>query len=535
MSAKFLEALRKKAYKFAMEERPDEAREILNQIKIVENQMKKSEQKKTGIETVTTADTLEQRPVLDLVTQRLKKEQELLKVQGDRAKKFKNKGVNDPYYDRYIKEDSPFGNANTWDEYQEAINDYAMREANILGSHPAFKDRPYDFRLEAATNYLNRSANKDILNKKLYINYGGKNINDVGGYTTNTPKELQDQENFNVYADDLLDNFKAGNDVIPYKGKDGLVYTNADEINRVKQVEEREALDKLRADKEAILKEHEYVKQAYRSNYDPTLKPDFRREGNTNYKTKVYNRLKKGTYIKRNFNGQPILDKNGKVQVLDWTKQRDLLEINVQREKDMKTPPGVKKLIYIPPKIPNLEKGHELMKIRRQAILDADDRVNLKQIQYPTFFTTEPRNKIHIRLEEDLVQVLEQIKNLSSTLLRSKESSTILKQLKDTKDMIVKDMKILGLESRVLNEKTGKFRAYGQAFYDSGQLINSLKGIKKFNYLGNKDFDIRIGKDGKPKDLNRNIQNVDGEFVLPDGFEDGGFASFEEVLEYNNV
>ncbi len=31
-----------------------------------------------------------------------------------------------------------------------------------------------------------------------------------------------------------------------------------------------------------------------------------------------------------------------------------------------------------------------------------------------------------------------------------------------------------------------------------------------------------------------NIQNVDGEFVLPDGFEDGGFASFEEVLEYNN-
>jgi hypothetical protein len=130
--------------------------------------------------------------------------------------------------------------------------------------------------------------------------------------------------------------------------------------------------------------------------------------------------------------------------------------------------------------------------------------------------------------------VLDQIKNLSSTLLRSKESSAILKQLKDTKDMIVEDMKILGLESRILNEKTGKFRAYGKAFYEPGQLVTSLNGIKKFNYLGNKEFDIRIGKDGKPTDLNRNIKNVDGDFVLPDGFEDGGFASFEEVLEYNN-
>jgi len=103
----------------------------------------------------------------------------------------------------------------------------------------------------------------------------------------------------------------------------------------------------------------------------------------------------------------------------------------------------------------------------------------------------------------------------------------MLKKLEKTRDAIVKDMKILGLESRILNEKNGKFRAYGQAFYDSGQLINSLKGIKKFNYIGsNLDLD--------PSKMNRNIKNVDGEFVLPDGFEDGGFASFEEVLEYNN-
>ncbi len=40
-------------------------------------------------------------------------------------------------------------------------------------------------------------------------------------------------------------------------------------------------------------------------------------------------------------------------------------------------------------------------------------------------------------------------------------------------------MKILGLESRIFNDKTSKFKAYGKAFYDSGQLINSLRGVKK--------------------------------------------------------
>ena len=529
MSGKLVEALRKKAFKLVMDEKPDEAREALKQIKIVEDQMKKSEQKKIGLETVTTADTLEQRPVLDLVAQRLQREQELLKVQADRAKKFKNKGVNDPYYERYIKEDSSFSGANTWDEYQKIIKSRAMREANILANHPDYKGRPYDFRLEAATNYLNRAANKDILNKKLYINYGGKDINDVGGYTTNTPKELQDQENFNVYADDLLDNFKAGNDVIPYKGKDGLVYTNADEINRVKQVEELEVSQKDRYTLQEYLDETGYtpaVTGKKSKSYDPTLKPDFTREGYTNYKNKVYNRLKKGVYIKRDRNMNPLLDKNGEVILLDWSKQNDLIDIQYQKQLEAEMPPGGS-LAYIKAKIPNLEKGHELMKTRRLAILDADDPVNLKQIQYPTFFTTEPRNKIHIRLETDLVKVLDGIKDLSSTLLRSADSKKMLKKLERTRDAIIKDMKTLGLESRILNEKKGKFRAYGKAFYDSGQLINSLKGVKKFNYIGSSlDLD--------PSKMNRNIKNVDGEFVLPDGFEDGGFASFEEVLEYNN-
>ena len=43
-----------------------------------------------------------------------------------------------------------------------------------------------------------------------------------------------------------------------------------------------------------------------------------------------------------------------------------------------------------------------------------------------TFFTTVPRNKIHIRLETDLVKVLDGIKDLSSTLLRSADSKKML-------------------------------------------------------------------------------------------------------------
>lgn len=240
------------------------------------------------------------------MAQRLQRERELLEAQGNKAKKSKNTGVNDHYYERYIKEDSRFAGANTADEYQKAINAQAMREANILGSHPEYRNTPYDIRLEIATNVIKKQADKDILNKKLYINYGGKDINEVGGYTTNTPKELQDQENFNVYADDLLDNFYAGNDVIPYKGQDGLIYTNADEIKKVKQVEEMELSLRDKLTLQDILSSPDYnvSKKTSYSNVDPTLKTDFSKQGYTGYKNKVYNRLKKGVYIKRDVKRQ---------------------------------------------------------------------------------------------------------------------------------------------------------------------------------------------------------------------------------------
>ena len=149
MSAKILERLRKKALDLVMDNKPDEVRETLEQIKTLEEMMAASTKKQEGIESIKTADTLEQRPVLDLVTQRLNKEQELLKVQSDRAQKLKNKGVNDPYYKKY-DEGSIFSGANTYDDYLELIEDYAQREANYLGSRADYKGVPYENRLEIA-------------------------------------------------------------------------------------------------------------------------------------------------------------------------------------------------------------------------------------------------------------------------------------------------------------------------------------------------------------------------------------------------
>ena len=64
MSAKILERLRKKALDLVMDNKPDEVRETLEQIKTLEEMMAASTKKQEGIESIKTADTLEQRPVL---------------------------------------------------------------------------------------------------------------------------------------------------------------------------------------------------------------------------------------------------------------------------------------------------------------------------------------------------------------------------------------------------------------------------------------------------------------------------------------
>ena len=260
---------------------------------------------------------------------------------------------------------------------------------------------------------------------------------------------------------------------------------------------------------------------------DPTSVSYFNKAGYTAYKNKVYDRLKNGVYIRRDrLTLEPILDDEGKFEYLDRKKYLDRINIELQKEIEKNTG---EKLIHIPAKIPNLEKGHELMKVRRIALYgEGDDfgKTQIEQVKYPTFFTTEPRNKIHIKLENELQIVLDEIKDLSSPMLRkTREGKNALRRLIKTRDAIVKDMTMIGAESRIFNEKTGTYRAYGKAFYDAGQLINSLKGNKKFSYIGS-DLDLNTQR------KNLNIIKEGGEYFLPDGFEKGGFASIEEMLEY---
>ena len=506
----------------------EQGEDLFTAIKDKIQQTNLSTKKEEALNTLKKGSELEKRNVLDLATQQQIKTNELLAVKQKYKEAIQAQKNNIDFVNKYAKNDSKFGTEiNTWDDYLKVIDDNIDREAMILKDQAGYRDTSDEYRKDVARTILLKMAKNDYLDRRLYMEHGGKNLSgaDDGRYTQNIPKELEIQENFNVYADNLMANKE--NYVFPFKGKDGLIYRNKNEIDKVKKLEKKEIEDaqKLQFEIEATRKATLDQAQLSSGKYgDPTMKPRFDIGGYTSYKNKVFNRLKRGVYVQRDFNFQPILDDKGNVKVLDWDKSSDLIEIDSQRNIEKRSGDS---LIYIQPKIPNLQKGHELMKVRREQLLANSDDVNLKQITYPTFFTTEPRNKIHIKLETDLSNVLDEIKSLSSGLLLKSGSKDRIRILENTRKAIEKDMKTLGLESRILNEATGKFRQYGQAFNDAGQLINSLKGIKAFQYIGS-DLDIGTGK------LNKNIVQVDGVFALPDGFEDGGFASFEEVLEYDN-
>jgi len=237
MSAKLINILRKKAYDFAMDENPDKAREALAQIKILEDQMKESAQKKIGIETVTTADTLTERPVLDLVAQRLQKEQELLKVQDNRAKAIKDK-FNNPNYETYKKMSRFDPNHSTWEDYIKDIQSEAIRETNIMKDSPNYKYLTTDAQLKIARENMVKEAQDDFLKRQMFLDFGGFGDEFL-------PDNLKKMENFSAYADNVINEFKSGERVLPYKAKDGLIYNNADQINKVKQAEKLE-LEQLR-------------------------------------------------------------------------------------------------------------------------------------------------------------------------------------------------------------------------------------------------------------------------------------------------
>ena len=497
----------------------------------ITNKIKKenlSKKKQEGLATLKKGSDLEKKQALDLIAQQQLKTNQLLAVKQKHKEAIQAQKNNIDFTNKYAENDSRFGtNINTWNDYLEEIDNNIDREAMLLLEN-GYSNTPLETRKDLARTIMLKMAKDDYLDRRLYMKYGGKNLTgaDDGRYAQNIPEELNIQENFNAVADNLMADKE--NYVFPFKGKDGLIYRNKNEIDKVKKLEKKEIEDaqklqrEIEAMRKATLDKARLSSGSY--NDDPTRESKFDVGGYTSYKNKVFNRLRRGVYVERDNNFQPILDKKGNIQVLDWDKNNDLTKINIQREIEKRSGDS---LMYIQPKIPNLEKGHELMKVRREQLLANSDDVNLKQITYPTFFTTEPRNKIHIKLETDLSNVLDEIKSLSSGLLLKSGSKDRIRILENTRKAIEKDMKTLGLESRILNEATGKFRQYGQAFNDAGQLINSLKGIKAFQYIGS-DLDTGIGK------LNKNIVQVDGVFALPDGFEDGGIASFEEMLEYDN-
>ena len=188
------------------------------------------------------------------------------------------------------------------------------------------------------------------------------------------------------------------------------------------------------------------------------------------------------------------------------------------------------------PIIPTLEKGHELMRSRREDLFRSGDQANVDQVAYPTFFTNFVRNRMHIKLEEHLVDYLKQYKEMKQNpMIRDSKTyknidGLTVKDLEKRINAIKLDMTTLGTPSKIFNEATGKFRLYGKAFENPLQLYKSIrKKNKKLHYINTKlDKDpFTYSKEG--------TFAKKGEVFLDAGYKDGGFASIEEVLEYANV
>jgi hypothetical protein len=176
-------------------------------------------------------------------------------------------------------------------------------------------------------------------------------------------------------------------------------------------------------------------------------------------------------------------------------------------------------------KIPDIRAGHELMVTRRREIGDENF---LKQVKYPVFFTNSTRNSAHIRLENSLVKLRNRRMELTSGVkLRNRnrekinEINRIIKNIND-------DMVALGVETRLYDPVSKKFKIYGKAFSSPKQLYDSIQEKQNLKFLGSLDQKYDVLNQDTPKYV-----SLEGnQFVLPEGFEEGGFASIEEVLEY---
>ena len=176
-------------------------------------------------------------------------------------------------------------------------------------------------------------------------------------------------------------------------------------------------------------------------------------------------------------------------------------------------------------KIPDIRAGHELMITRRKEI--GDERF-LNQVKYPVFFTNSIRNSAHIRLENSLVKLRNRRMELTSGKnLRNRNREKISK-IDSIISNIKSDMTTLGLETRLYDPKTKKFKVYGKAFSSPKQLYDSIQQKQKLSFLGSQDETFDVLEQVKPKYVSFEEEGV----FLPEGYKEGGFASIEEVLEY---
>ena len=178
-------------------------------------------------------------------------------------------------------------------------------------------------------------------------------------------------------------------------------------------------------------------------------------------------------------------------------------------------------------KIPDLIAGHELM-VKR--LMEIGDKRFLEQVKYPVFFTNRTRNSAHIRLENSLVKLRNRRMELTSGVKLRNRNSEKINEINRIIKNINNDMTALGVETRLYDPVSKKFKIYGKAFSSPKQLYDSIQEKQNLKFLGSLDQKYDVLNQDTPKYV-----SLEGnQFVLPEGFEEGGLVSFEEVLEYNN-
>tara|TARA_R110002012_G_scaffold306030_1_gene510462 strand:+ start:251 stop:1969 length:1719 start_codon:yes stop_codon:yes gene_type:complete len=185
--------------------------------------------------------------------------------------------------------------------------------------------------------------------------------------------------------------------------------------------------------------------------------------------------------------------------------------------------------------IPNLQRGHVLMKKGRQEIFEKSgtDSKLLLQVKYPLFYTNSTRNAAHKVLERNLIQVTKDIDVLNSSPVLKVKNKEEIRRLNKILSNIKHDMRELGVETHILNKSGTGYNKYGKGFTDPEELLASMNSNQTLKFLNSAD-DKRFYKSSYASSGVGPAKEGEGFNILPFEKQDGGFASIEEVLQYNN-